>query len=661
MSGSKQEVFYEFLWQNSIRSDSSTAKKMKQLVCAGVDVSEAFNLVQTEEHAQVLSKKRDRKPAGSYCQDDGEGIQVDEKGRAISSGHSKHSSSGLIGAKPHAEASHAAAQKHAAQSKNSSKRAPSSCLPKSSSKPPAKTTGSKPPRKVTPKNVVSKPAAKSSTNMNHHPFLEDIGGPAEPKNREPTTRPASKKVVVPDSESEYVTEKESDDAASDVTAASDEDGEKEEKFPAVQGVIFGDINTPPERVPHGEFPGHYPANSRCRPVPRFTYETSPLEIFNCLIKSDETMPRLVEQTNLKFVQWQQAGGKTFDKDEDDQTNAEVAQANVARGKVCGSIWTPVDIPTMYIFMSMCFYMAILGLADTAMYWNEIADGLIPIFGWALLSGISYSRWRQIKKFLTVNIIRDEDILQTGDRKGRTADKFHRLRPLINTLRSTFMMFVKAGLLWSIDESICPYRGKYCPAKVYMKDKPHKFGLKIWSLNCACTGYCYDFKVYEGKGDVFEGEPPEWVANYTLGERVVLNMSNNTPKGSYLFCDRFFTTPRLCAVLLGMGKYITGTAKKLVSGFVRQVIFKKRRTIGRGFYQWAFDTINKVVHICWLDRQPVLFLSNVYGAAPAEGGVNRLTTTSGQHQRKQMKAPLAAQQYNKYMGGTDVFDRLKLNR
>jgi len=34
----------------------------------------------------------------------------------------------------------------------------------------------------------------------------------------------------------------------------------------------------------------------------------------------------------------------------------------------------------------------------------------------------------------------------------------------------------------------------------MKDKPDKFGMKVWGINDPDSGYLLQFKVFEGRGD-----------------------------------------------------------------------------------------------------------------------------------------------------------------
>ena len=76
---------------------------------------------------------------------------------------------------------------------------------------------------------------------------------------------------------------------------------------------------------------------------------------------------------------------------------------------------------------------------------------------------------------------------------------------------------------------------------------------------------------------------------------------------------------------------------------------------------VYDKAQKLCQICWLDRMPVLLLTNIFGPLRGEG-VRRLTVDlTGKFARLLMRAPLAAQFYNLFMGGVDAFDRLKLNR
>ena len=50
---------------------------------------------------------------------------------------------------------------------------------------------------------------------------------------------------------------------------------------------------------------------------------------------------------------------------------------------------------------------------------------------------------------------------------------------------------------TVDEEMVPFKGRL-GIKQFMKDKPVKFGIKLWVLADSVTAYCYNLEVYTGK-------------------------------------------------------------------------------------------------------------------------------------------------------------------
>ena len=48
---------------------------------------------------------------------------------------------------------------------------------------------------------------------------------------------------------------------------------------------------------------------------------------------------------------------------------------------------------------------------------------------------------------------------------------------------------------TVNEAMVPFNG--C-LKQFMKEKPVKFGVKLWVLADTVTAYCYNLEVYTGK-------------------------------------------------------------------------------------------------------------------------------------------------------------------
>ena len=82
---------------------------------------------------------------------------------------------------------------------------------------------------------------------------------------------------------------------------------------------------------------------------------------------------------------------------------------------------------------------------------------------------------------------------------------------------------------SIDEMMVKFYGRSI-VRQYIKSKPHKFGIKLWSICCACCGYSLTQNIYLGSTVESVG-----------GRDVVLQLSQAyLDKGHVIYCDRFFS-------------------------------------------------------------------------------------------------------------------------
>ena len=110
------------------------------------------------------------------------------------------------------------------------------------------------------------------------------------------------------------------------------------------------------------------------------------------------------------------------------------------------------------------------------------------------------------------------------------DKLAKVRPYLNLMQRNFAQFGVFSKCLSVDEQMVPYFGHFS-TKMYMKNEPVKFGIKIWFL-ASSQGYPFAFQVYSGKSDSKEGP---------LGERVVNELTEVLEENSnhILYFDNFF--------------------------------------------------------------------------------------------------------------------------
>ena len=99
------------------------------------------------------------------------------------------------------------------------------------------------------------------------------------------------------------------------------------------------------------------------------------------------------------------------------------------------------------------------------YWSTQADLKVSI-----VSAMTKNRYQTIKKYFHVA---DNQNLEKGNKAAK-------VQPLYDKLNHNLKRFGVLHHQLSIDESMVPYRGLHS-CKMYMQNKPIKFGFKLWAL------------------------------------------------------------------------------------------------------------------------------------------------------------------------------------
>ena len=98
--------------------------------------------------------------------------------------------------------------------------------------------------------------------------------------------------------------------------------------------------------------------------------------------------------------------------------------------------------------------------------------------------------------LICSIITFDDV-DTRLERVQNNPKFHKMEEVFTRFKSNIQKFFQPGDKLTIDEQLYAYRGR-CAFKQYIPSKPNKYGLKIWALVCAITGYLICCTIYLGK-------------------------------------------------------------------------------------------------------------------------------------------------------------------
>ncbi|KAG2823093.1 hypothetical protein PC111_g10372 [Phytophthora cactorum] len=166
-------------------------------------------------------------------------------------------------------------------------------------------------------------------------------------------------------------------------------------------------------------------------------------------------------------------------------------------------------------------------------------------------------------------------------------------------------------------------------RVFNKDKPHKWGTKVFVAACAKTAYCMRFEIYCGAKNHLRTPVPQ---DNNSGESAVLRNMNallpptSTPPWRLVVTDRFYTSVKLALELLHRRMYLTGTIQTDCSWFAKEIITtKKYKTVNRkkvmippqGTIKLAQNKkFPQVTAAMWMDRNPVHMLTS--GGSRKEG-------------------------------------------
>ena len=162
-------------------------------------------------------------------------------------------------------------------------------------------------------------------------------------------------------------------------------------------------------------------------------------------------------------------------------------------------------------------------------WNK-EDGR-PVFS----KSMSVNRFESILRYLRF----DDTINRDRQDKGAA------IKEVFESFRRKLCSGIVPSENLTVDEQLVNFFGR-CSFKTYIPSKPGKFGIKIWVLCDAKTGYCLNQSIYFGK--IQKNSPPE----KNLGKNVALNLINTCMvklDGRNITTDNFFSSLSLSQELL----------------------------------------------------------------------------------------------------------------
>nr|XP_033799977.1 piggyBac transposable element-derived protein 4-like [Geotrypetes seraphini] len=293
-----------------------------------------------------------------------------------------------------------------------------------------------------------------------------------------------------------------------------------------------------------------------------------------------------------------------------------------------------DAQEIRAFLGMNLVMGYHVLPSLKDYWSTDPDLQVPY----IAKVMPRQRFEAIRSAL--HFSNNEEMLP---KSHPDFDRAFKVRPVMDHFNRCFQNARNPSQQQSVDEHMIRFKG-HSIMKQYIKNKPIKWGFKMWCRCDSKTGYLYQFDLYTGKKTDTE---------HGLGEGVVLML---TKSFEHLCCeiyiDNFFNSPILQLKTQQQEIYLCGTARADRKHMPKNL--KQDKELKRGESQML--SANGITCVKWMDNRSVVMLSNFLHSTNSVS-VSRRQQKSAE--KIQIPCPEIIVAYNNFMGGVNLMDQKKI--
>lgn len=184
------------------------------------------------------------------------------------------------------------------------------------------------------------------------------------------------------------------------------------------------------------------------------------------------------------------------------------------------------------YIGLCLLRGVFHGSREAMKtaWQDDAATKRPIFS----ATMSRNRFQQLNRFIRLDD-RTTRIERMQNRPDAAIAEFS------DALSERFRTLYHPSTNLTVDEQLIRFFGK-CKFRVYMPNKPDRYGIKLFVLADAANGYALNYQIYTGRAGT---DGPE----RNQAQRVVLQLTQFLESGYNITTDNFYTSYQLAQLLL----------------------------------------------------------------------------------------------------------------
>lgn len=162
------------------------------------------------------------------------------------------------------------------------------------------------------------------------------------------------------------------------------------------------------------------------------------------------------------------------------------------------------------------------------------------------------------------------------------DKLRKVIGFVNSIREKCKALNQPSKHVAVDERIVKSKHR-SRIRQYVKNKPKKFGIKLWVWADSAKGYTYDFEIYAGKNGARHVISDNGLS-YDIVTRLAQPLLN---QGYHLFFDNFYSSINLVKHLFHLKTPACGTTAENRKGYPQLLKGGKKWSLRqeRGSIRW----------------------------------------------------------------------------